>query len=37
MPAFHMPKDFTSIVLGIAWFIIGLFIILFSVSLIFGS
>ena len=34
MPAFRMPKELNFSLLGIAWFIISLFIILFSVALI---
>jgi hypothetical protein len=37
MPAFRMPKDLTLNILGLAWFIIGLFVILFLVSLLSGN
>lgn len=37
MLAFRMPKDPETAILGIAWFIISLFVILFLVSLMSGS
>lgn len=37
MPVFRMPKDPELAILGIAWFIISLFVILFLVSLMPGS
>jgi hypothetical protein len=37
MPAFRIPEHLNSVILGVAWLVFSLLIILFSVSLIFGS